>query len=347
MSNKEGKSHKIYISIYFGIVFFLFLYLIRDYIVPLILAAVFAALMRPLYKRLVTWTKGKTNLSSALVTVLFLLIVIIPFLFLIIQIFNQALDLVQQMIPVLEEQVANPNQNTGLPEWFPYRDQLNPYKEQITQELGTILQSVGNFALSGLGSLTTSTVIFSIKLFVTLYAMFTIFPNSDKLEDFTYQSLAFTRIEFAKLKERGISIARATIKGALLIAIIQGALMGVAFAIIGIPGVLFWAAVCTLLSLIPSVGSGIVFVPMCIYLFMNGQQTAAIGLLLWGVLIVGTVDNFLRPQLVGRDTQMPDVLILISTLGGITMFGLTGFILGPLIAGMFITVMDVYSEVVD
>ncbi len=347
MSNKEGKNHQIYISIYFAIILVLFLLLIKEYIVPLILAAVFAAIMRPMYLWFVDKTKGKTILSSALTTFIFLIIIVIPVLFLMIQIFNEAVDIVQRVAPLIQAEVDNPNPNRGLPEWFPYRDTFQPYQEQIANELGVVVQSIGNMALSGLGSLTASTFVFSVKLFVTLYAMFSIFTNAERLEAFIFKTMAFTRIEFAKIKERGRSVARATIKGALLIAIIQGALMGVAIAIVGIPGALFWAAICAILSLIPSVGSGLVFVPMTVYLISQGQMWQAIFLFLWGILVVGTIDNFLRPQLVGRDTQMADVLILVSTLGGITMFGLTGFILGPLVAGMFITMLDLYSDVVD
>jgi predicted PurR-regulated permease PerM len=130
----------------------------------------------------------------------------------------------------------------------------------------------------------------------------------------------------------------------LVIGAVQGGLAGLAFAVIGIQGSAFWGTVMAVLSIIPGVGTALVWVPAAIWLFANGSEGAAIGLTLWCVAVVGTVDNVLRPYLVGRDTQMSDLLIMLATLGGLFLFGAVGIIVGPLIAALFVTVWEIYGE---
>jgi predicted PurR-regulated permease PerM len=140
-------------------------------------------------------------------------------------------------------------------------------------------------------------------------------------------------------------VARATIKGTGVVGITQGALGGLGFWIAGIQGAALWATVMAVFSILPGLGTAIVWVPAVIYLFAVGKTLAAILLTAWCVVIVGTVDNFLRPRLVGKDTKMPDLLVLLSTLGGITMFGAVGVVIGPIVAALFVTVWEIYGEV--
>ena len=135
------------------------------------------------------------------------------------------------------------------------------------------------------------------------------------------------------------------IKGALLIGVIQGTLAGIGFAVVGIEAAVFWGAIMAVLSILPGIGAPLVWVPAVIYLFMSGQVVAGIGLLVWSGGVVGSIDNFLRPVLVGRDTKMPDLLILLSTLGGVALFGASGLVLGPILAALFLTVLAMYSRV--
>ena len=139
------------------------------------------------------------------------------------------------------------------------------------------------------------------------------------------------------------SITRASVKGTLVIGIIQGTLSGIAFWVAGIEGAALWGTIMTILSIIPGIGAALVWVPAVIILFVTGQHLTAILLAVWCAAVVGTVDNFLRPVLVGRDAKMPDLLILIGTLGGLFLFGLIGFIVGPIVCGLFLTVWDIYG----
>lgn len=131
----------------------------------------------------------------------------------------------------------------------------------------------------------------------------------------------------------------------MVIGVIQGTLGGIGFAVAGIEAAVFWGAIMAVLSVLPGIGATLVWAPAVIYLLLSGETFAGLGLLLWSAGVVGTIDNFLRPMLVGRDTEMPDLLILLSTLGGLALFGASGLVLGPILAALFMTVLAIYSRV--
>ena len=133
-------------------------------------------------------------------------------------------------------------------------------------------------------------------------------------------------------------MSRATIKGTLVVGIVQGAIGGIAFAVLGIGAPVLWGTIMALLSILPAVGTALVWLPAAIFLIVSGQIFGGIALILVGVFVIGLVDNLLRPLLVGRDTRLPDYLILLATLGGLAGFGLAGIIIGPIIAAFFISV---------
>jgi predicted PurR-regulated permease PerM len=145
------------------------------------------------------------------------------------------------------------------------------------------------------------------------------------------------------LLERLTSVTRATIKGTLVIGIIQGALAGLGFWAAGIDGSAFWGTIMAVLSIVPGIGAALVWLPAVIYLYLTGQTLTATLLLAWCVAVVGTIDNILRPMLVGKDAKMPDLLILIGTLGGLFLFGPIGFIVGPIVCGLFLTILEIYG----
>lgn len=146
-----------------------------------------------------------------------------------------------------------------------------------------------------------------------------------------------------ELLEQFGTVLRATVKGNLVVALVQGALGGLAFWVLGVNAALLWAVLMALLSLLPAVGAGLVWGPVAIWLFATGEVWPAVGLTLYGVFVIGLVDNVLRPLLVGKDTGMPDYLVLISTIGGIAVMGINGFVIGPVIAAMFVAVWDIQT----
>ena len=139
------------------------------------------------------------------------------------------------------------------------------------------------------------------------------------------------------------SVTRATVRGTLAIGIVQGTLAGAGFWFAGIDGAAFWGTLMAVLSIVPGIGSALVWVPGVIYLFITGKTLNATLLLIWCTIAVGTIDNVLRPILVGKDAKMPDLLILIGTLGGLYFFGAIGLIVGPIVCGLFLTVWEIYG----
>lgn len=147
-----------------------------------------------------------------------------------------------------------------------------------------------------------------------------------------------------RLQLKFTRVVRATVKGNMLVAMIQGALGGVMFWALGIPSSLLWAVLMAFLSLLPAVGAGVVWGPVALYFILSGPAWKGITLAVFGVFVIGLVDNLLRPVLVGKDTRLPDYLVLVSTLGGLSVFGLNGFVIGPLIASLFVSTWSLFAE---
>ncbi len=340
-----NKKHQRFLTLLLVVITIALLLVIKDYIIPIVLAIVFVSLLYPFYKKVVSFFKGRTTIASSFVLLLFVLLILIPSYYLVKEILNQAFLVTTEIFPVIEEQFLNANSTTHqLPEWFPMREKLAPYTESIFAKVSEIVSGISDFLVSGLNAITQGTISFFISFFVMLYAMYSFLIYGEKIIEKLPDFLPLTHKEVDEIFKRINSISRATLKGAFLIGIVQGLLVGFGFWVIGIPGALFWAAITAFMSLIPSLGAGFVYLPAVAYLYFTGQNSQATFLLLWGVILVSNIDNFLRPYLVGKDTQMPDLLILISTLGGISLFGLVGIIIGPLIAGIFITISKLHRE---
>ena len=148
----------------------------------------------------------------------------------------------------------------------------------------------------------------------------------------------------ALLLERLVTVIRATVKGNVLVAAAQGALGGLAFWVLGVHAPMLWAVVMAFLSLLPAVGAALIWGPVAVYLLAIGQLWQGFGLIAFGVFVIGLIDNVLRPILVGKDTRMPDYVVLISTVGGLALIGINGFVIGPLIAAMFMTAWQLLAE---
>ncbi len=153
----------------------------------------------------------------------------------------------------------------------------------------------------------------------------------------------FRKAHKQSLESKFATVIRATVKGNLVVAAAQGALGGIIFAILDIQGAVLWGVLMAFLSLLPAVGASLIWGPVSIYFIATGNVTQGLILAAYGVLVIGLVDNFLRPILVGKDTKLPDYIVLISTLGGMSIFGLTGFVIGPTIAALFLACWDIFS----
>ena len=324
----------------------LFLAVTWPFVKPLLLGALLAGLFHPLYRWITRLLGGRVSLGAA-VTLLVLLVLglgpISAFLGIVLQ---QALTMSDQAIPWLSQHLGAAstfNVNEWLVQKFPALAKYMPSQEQLLEQVGNAAKSAGAFLVGFASRMTATTAAFLLNLFVMLYAMFFFFRDGNKILERIFYYTPLSDEDETRMFTQFASITRATVKGTLVIGVIQGTLAGIAFWVAGIEGAAFWGTIMTILSIIPGIGAALVWVPAAIILFVTGQYLTATLLAAWCAAVVGTVDNFLRPVLVGRDAKMPDLLILIGTLGGLFLFGPIGFIVGPIVCGLFLTVWDIYG----
>jgi predicted PurR-regulated permease PerM len=322
----------------------IFVLMIRGFLVAVLLAAILAGLSHPLYAWLRARFRGRSGLASMTTILMLGLGVGVPISLFLAVVTSEAVQLSSGVGEFVQEGVARLEQLRVWAERFPALARAIPSEQQLLEQANSLASRAGPLFMGTVAAISRGTISFALQLFVCLYAMFFFLVDGPNILRTILYYLPLHANEEEQLLERFISVTRATLKGSLLIGVIQGSLAGLAFVVAGVPGAAFWGTIMVVLSILPAVGSAIVWVPAVIYLFINGQSGQAIFLLAFCALIVGTIDNFLRPRLVGRDARMSDLLILLSTLGGIGLFGALGFIIGPIVAALFVTVWHIYGE---
>lgn len=322
----------------------LFLLVIRRFLLTVLLAAVFAGMMYPLYRWILERFRGRRGLAAVTTIVVLLLGVGLPLAGFLTMVASEAVQLSQGAQDWFQEQSGRLDQLRGLVERIPFADRLIPEGENLAEQFREVAARTGPALMGTLAAATRGTLAFFLQLFVLLYALFFFLVDGPAILRKVLYYVPLAPDEEEQLLERFVSVTRATLKGSLLIGAIQGTIAGLGFWVAGVPGPAFWGTVMVVMSIIPAVGAAVVWVPAVIYLFLVGKVAAGIGLLVWCALVVSTVDNFLRPRLVGRDARMSDLLILLSTLGGIMLFGAVGFIVGPIVAALFVSIWHIYGE---
>ncbi len=343
MSDSQ-KVPKLFLLMLALVISFIFYSMVKGFLVAVLFAAIFSGLAYPLFQRLTRWLRGRRSVASVATVLLVFLVIILPLIGLVGIITAEALEVSQEVRPWLERQVAQPDELDRLLESMPFVDQLAPYKDLIQTKAGELAAWVGTFMVNVLAATGRGTAIFIFQLFIMLYAMFFFLLDGPRLLEKILYYVPLQSDDEDRMVGKFLSVSRATLKGTLIIGIVQGTLGGLSFWVAGIDGAVFWATIMAVLSIIPGVGTGLIWVPAVIYLFAAGDTGTAIALTIWNAAVVGSVDNVLRPWLVGKDTQMPDLLILLGTMGGIVLFGAAGIVIGPVIAALFVTVWEIYGE---
>ena len=320
-----------------------FIWMIRPFFMPLLLGAIFASMIYPLYLRFVSFTSGRKKVASSLTLTVFILVIILPLLGFFGIVAKQAVVVTENVRPWVQEKLTNKAELNAQLQKLPGFKYLTPYSEEIITKISEWVGSLGQFIFKRASSLTAGTFMFFINFAIMLYAMFFFFVDGPTIIDKILYYLPLESSDEKKILNGFRSMAQATIKGLFVIGGVQGLLAGVGLWVANVPSALLWGSVMAVLSMIPNVGSALVWVPACIYLFIKGQTVAGGALFVWCALIVGSADNVLRPILVVKTTKVPELLILVSTLGGLAMLGLSGFILGPVLALLFITIWDIYG----
>jgi predicted PurR-regulated permease PerM len=322
----------------------IFVTMIRQFLVTLLLAATFSGLFQPLFQRWLRLVRGRRSLASTGTLVTLVLLLLIPLLLLLGVLATQAISITESVRPWTQEQIQRGTDLEAFLAKIPGYDRLEPYRAEILTKLGEIVQNVGAFLISRLSALTRGTVAFFFHVSLMLYAMFFFLKDGRAILDRILYYIPLPTEDEDRMVGRFVSVARATLRGTLVIGVVQGGLAGLAFALVGIPSAVFWGTLMAVLSMIPAVGTALVWLPATIYLLATGSVGRGLFLLAFCGLVVGMADNLLRPRLVGQDTKMHDLLILFSTLGGLLLFGALGLVLGPIVAALFVTVWDIYGS---
>jgi predicted PurR-regulated permease PerM len=321
----------------------LLFFMIRGFLVAVILAGVFAAMGQPPFQAMARGLRGRRRLAAALTVLGLLLLIVVPLVAFMTLVVTQAVEVGESAGPWIRDHSDRWPELMAWVEALPLVGQFVPEPAVIANRAGEVVGRMGSFLINNATAATAGTVGLVLQLFIMLYAMyFFLLDGAAILQRLMYFTPLADEDE-RKLISQFVSVTRATIKGSLVVGLLQGALAGSAFFFLSLPGAAFWSTVMAVLSVIPVLGSGLVWAPAAVILMTTGRLAAGIGLALWGLVVVGLVDNFLRPKLVGRDTKMHDLMVLLSTFGGLAMFGVVGFIIGPIVAALFLTAWDLYG----
>ena len=326
----------------------LFLAMIRQFLMPLILAGIFSALSYPIYSKFEKWFGGRRSPASAVTVIIILCVIIVPLSGLFAIVAAQAVKMGTVAKPWIEQQISEPGAISNLlQQYMPFYETIikpfEQYHDQIISKAGELAGSMSSFIIDKLKSATIGTANMIISIFIMLYCMFFFLIQGDSILKKILYYLPLEDHDERRLLNKFTSVTRATLKGTIVIGVLQGTLAGLAFAVLGIQSAVFWGTLMAVLSVIPSVGSAIIWAPAVIYLLMTHHILKGVILFVFCAFVVGSMDNLLRPRLVGKDTEMHELMILFGTLGGIFMFGMVGMIIGPVIAALFVTVWEIYG----
>ena len=322
----------------------IFLSMMHQFLLTIFMAALFSALTSPLYNRLLLLLKGRENAASLLTILIIICLVLLPLSLLIGIVVTQAIHVSESVTPWIQRFIEQPTIASDLLLKIPHYDKILPHRDMILQRLGDLVGNTSTLLINSLSSITKVTLNAAIMSIIMLYTMFYFLVDGKKLLERILYYIPLENKDEQQLLQRFTSVARATIKGTLIIGIIQGTLCGIGFALAGIPSPVFWGCLMAVLSIVPSVGTAIVWGPTLLILILSKDIAGAITIGISCGLIASNADNLIRPRLVGKDTEMHDLFILFSTFGGIAMFGIIGIIVGPIIAALFVSIWEIYGE---
>jgi predicted PurR-regulated permease PerM len=308
---------------------------------------VLAILFIPLYRRLLRATNQKPNLSAMLTLLAIVVMVIIPVGLITASLVQQAATLYEMVktghidFGRYFSQVihALPSWVVSLLERFDLTSMAS-LQQKLTSTAAEASQVTAKYAIN----FASNTFDFLVSMTIMLYLLFFLLRDGHSLAGRIRTAVPLSRHYKQRLFNNFTTVIRATVKGNVLVAIVQGALGGLIFWFLHVQAPLLWAVVMAFLSLLPAIGAAIVWAPVAVYFLVTGSVWQGVVLIAFGVFVIGLVDNILRPVLVGKDTKMPDYVVLLSTVGGMALFGLNGFVIGPVVAALFIASWDLFAS---
>ncbi len=338
--------NKVFVSL-LAVVTAAFLWVLWPFYGAVFWGAIFAMMFRPLFLRLLKSMPGRNTLAAAAALCVVLVVVILPLGLIIASLIQEATALfqriqsgelkpalyLQQVYSALPVWVLNALDRFGLGNQGLILERLTASLAKGSQYMATQAVSIGQNAFDVV-----------VSFFVMLYIMFFLLRDGEKLAGLIREAIPLEEGIKQDLLSKFVTVISATVRGNVAMAALQGLLGGLALWALGIHAPLLWGTMMAFLSLVPAVGAALVWGPVAVYLLATGAVAKGAILVAFGVLVIGMVDNILRPVLVGKDTQMPDYVVLVSTLGGIAVFGLNGFVIGPLVAAMFMAAWSIFAK---
>lgn len=313
-------------------------------------AMALAILFHPLNRRLLARMPRHRNTATLLTLLLCLLVVILPLIAISLSVIQEAASVYHRMssgqmdFGTYVQQIKD-----ALPGWATHLldklnlSTLNDIQERLSNVAGEAAKTFASKAVN----LGQNTLSFVVSFGIMLYLLFFLLRDGVQLASRVRDAIPLDDEHKTQLLSKFATVIKATVKGNLAVAAAQGALGGLIFWILGIEAPVLWGVLMGFLSLLPAVGAGLIWGPVAIYFLATGDWGKGLTLTAYGVLVIGLVDNLLRPLLVGKDTKMPDYIVLISTIGGMALFGLTGFVIGPAIAALFMATWQIYAPIKD
>ncbi|SFR96504.1 AI-2E family transporter [Sphingomonas jatrophae] len=336
-----------------GLILFLFLItvaltlIVSGFIGALLWAALAALLFQPLFQRFVARWPGRRNLAAAMTMLVITVAVVIPAMVLTSLIVDQAAGVYtqirtgqinfaayfQQVHDALPGRLQRLLDSSGL-------STLDRVQARVTRAVASSTSVLAQRAFS----IGANAAAFLLAFGVGLYATFFLLRDGDQIGPAIVRAMPLEPSVAERLSTKFLAVVRATIKGSGVVALVQGALGAITFWIVGLPAALLWGMLMAIAALLPAIGPAIIWGPVAVYLLATGSIWQAVVVVASGVLLIGLADNILRPILVGRDTGIPDWLVLVTTLGGIDLVGLSGIVVGPLAGALFITAWQILTE---
>lgn len=320
-----------------------FAWILSPFLAPILWASILAVLFQPVYARLSGRLPKYSNSVAALTVLIAVIVLIVPVLLVLTSVLNEAANLYAQY------EAGNLNFDkylnriqTAFPVIQRQAESLGINLDEIREQASSLVGSAANFVATHTLSIGQNTLSFLLNTGLMLYLAFFLLRDGKTILHWLKIGFPLDDQRETQLFDKFSEVTRATVKGNLVVGLVQGALGGSIFWILGVQPAVLWGALMAVSSLIPAVGTALVWVPVSIYLFAIGDYIQAISLVAFGVLVIGLVDNILRPILVGRDTKLPDYVVLFSTLGGLALVGIHGIVVGPLLAALFFTLWHMF-----
>jgi predicted PurR-regulated permease PerM len=326
--------------------------MLQPFVEVVLWAVVLVIVFFPIHRRIMARV-GSPGWSALLSCLLVIFVILVPLTLLTFAVVNELTDFARALQPKQDGTGGAADAAAGL--FDPNSPYLGPVvrwvgqyvdisklgsQEFIAERLKGVSGAIASRTLGFVGG----AVGFIVEVFFVIFTMYYLFRDGERLRAAAYDMMPLSGPQAREILDRTGEVIGASVYGVLVIAVIQGVLGGLAFWVLGLPSPLLWGVVMIFLSMIPMLGSFIVWVPAAIYLALTGHWAKAVMLAVWGALVIGSVDNFLRPKLVGERTRLHELLVFFSVLGGLQVFGVLGIVLGPVIVAITIALLDILRQ---